>query len=94
MSFGYRLTITTDGQYMLVIDRGKLSRCETKGTLVAGSDPRSYTIPQAQHTCDAPATTIALDVTIRSFTGANLVVETSGSGTGRTYTRAPDNTAE
>lgn len=89
MSFFYRLTITADGQYTLVIDRGKLSRCETKGTLVGGADPRQYTIPQAQYTCDAPATTVALDVAIRSFTGEKLVVESSGSA--RTYSRAPEN---
>lgn len=89
MDFYYQLTITRDGTYSLIVDRGKLSRCEQSGLLVAGADARHYTIPQAKVTCD-PVT--ALSITIKSFTGTNLVVETSSEGTAqtRTYTRGPE----
>lgn len=93
MDFGYSLEITTEGGYTEVIDRGKLSRCETTGTLVIGTTPRRYTIPQAKVICDGPAASVALDVEITSFTGPQLVVQTMSGGTARkrTYARAPEN---
>ncbi len=93
MDFGYTLTIGADGGYALVIDRGKLSRCETTGTLVAGADARHYTLPQAKHTCDGPTTMVALEVEIASFTGEQLVVRETGGPTPRrwTFRRAPEN---
>lgn len=93
MSFGYRLEIGADGAYRQVTDRGKLSKCEMKGTLVAGVDARHYTIPAAQVTCDGPAASAAIEIAITSFTSEHLVVQTStgGDAQARTYTRAPTN---
>lgn len=93
LDFGYQLTITADGAYTLTVDRGKLSRCETAGTLLAGSDARHYSMPQARVTCDGPPGSAAIDVAIASFTGDRLVVETSSEGTAqrRTFARAPEN---
>jgi hypothetical protein len=89
MDFYYQLTITADGTYSLVVDRGKLSRCEQSGLLVRGEDARHYSILQPRVTCDPVS---ALSITIKSFTGMNLVVQTSIDGTTqtRTYMRGPE----
>jgi hypothetical protein len=89
MDFYYQLTITRDGAYSLIVDRGKLARCEHTGLLVVGADTRHFAIVQPKVTCDEPA---ARAIAITSFTGASLVVETSanGSTTTRTYSRGPE----
>ncbi len=90
MDFYYQLTITADGTYSLIVDRGKLARCEQKGLLVVGQDTRHYTITQPKLTCDEPVA--AMDIGIKSFTGFQLVIETTMNGTAqtRTYTRGPE----
>jgi hypothetical protein len=90
MDFYYQLTITADGTYSLIVDRGKLARCEQKGLLAVGQDTRHYTITQPKLTCDEAIA--AMDIHIKSFTGFHLVIETTMDGTAqtRTYTRGPE----
>lgn len=95
LDFGYSLTVGADGAFVLSIDRGKLGRCEQKGTLAAGSDPRSYKIAFVKDTCDPEYSGGTIDIAIASFTGSALVVVTTFAGTAqrRTYARAPDATS-
>jgi len=92
MDFGYSLEVGADGAFVLVMDRGKLGRCEQKGTLAVGSDPRSYKIAYAKDTCDREYGGGTIDIAIASFTGGELVVVTTFAGTAqrRTYARAPE----
>jgi hypothetical protein len=89
MDFYYQLTITADGTFSLIVDRGKLSRCEQSGLLTRGEDTRHYTIPQPKVTCESVT---SMSIAIKSFTGMNLVVETTTDGTSqtRTYMRGPE----
>jgi hypothetical protein len=91
MDFGYSLEIGADGAFLLAIDRGKLGRCEQKGTLAAGTDARSYKIAFAKNTCDPEYAGGTIDIAIASFTGSALVVVTTfaGSALRRTYGRDP-----
>ncbi|MFN0247195.1 MAG: hypothetical protein ACKV2T_09805 [Kofleriaceae bacterium] len=91
MDFGYVLEVGVGGAFRIAMDRGKLGRCEQKGTLVSGDDPRSYKIAYEKNTCDPDYAGGTIDIAIASFTRDALVVVTTFAGTSlrRTYTRLP-----
>ena len=92
MDRGYTLVIDLAGKLVLTIDRGKMGRCEQKGTLEKGADPRSYRIAYTKDTCNPPAAgPTPLAIKIVSFTGGALALVITGDGTERrpVYTRDP-----
>jgi hypothetical protein len=92
MDRGYRLVIDQTGKLVLTIDRGKMGRCEQKGTLETGADPRSYRIVYTKNTCDPQYGGTPLEIKIASFTGAALALVITGDGAERrpVYTRDPN----
>jgi len=92
MDRGYRLVIDQTGKLVLTIDRGKMGRCEQKGTLEAGADPRSYRIVYTKNTCDPQYGGSPLEIKIASFTGGALALVITGDGAERrpVYTRDPN----
>lgn len=87
MAFGYALEIGADGAFLLTMDRGKLGKCEQKGTLAAGADTHHYKIAFEKNTCDRDYAGGTVDIVIESFTRGSLVVATTfaGTTTRRTY---------
>jgi len=96
MDFGYSLVIRPTGQLVLAIDRGKMGRCEQKGTLEAGADPRTYRIVYTKNTCNPDYGGTPMEIKIRSFTGSDLALVITGDGTERrpTYARDPKSTQQ
>jgi len=91
MDFGYTLVVRPAGQLVLTIDRGKMGRCEQKGTLAAGADARTYRIVYTKNTCNPDAGGTPMEIKILSFTGSALALLITGDGTERrpTYARDP-----
>jgi len=91
MDFGYALVIAPTGQLVLTIDRGKMGRCEQKGMLEAGADPRTYRIAYTKNTCNPEVGGTPLEIKILSLTDSELALLITGDGTERrpTYTRDP-----
>jgi hypothetical protein len=92
MDRGYNLVIDPTGKLVLTIDRGKMGRCEQKGTLEQGADARTYRLAYTKDTCNPPAAApVPLDLKIASFTGAALALVITGDGAERrpVYTRDP-----
>lgn len=92
LDFGYSLQVSADGGYLLVVDRGKMGRCEQKGALVGTADPRRYQIAFVKDTCDPEYTGGTIEIAVASFTADELVLVTTFAGTPlrRTYARAPE----
>jgi hypothetical protein len=91
LDWGYTLAIQPGGQLLLTIDRGKMGRCEQKGTLEPGADPRSYKIAYTKNTCSPEYGGTPLEIRVASFTGSALSLVMSGHGAERhpTYARDP-----
>ena len=91
MDRGYNLVIDPTGKLVLTIDRGKMGRCEQKGTLEKGVDVRTYRIAYTKNTCDPQYGGTPLEIKIASFTGAALALVITGDGAERrpVYTRSP-----
>lgn len=91
LDWGYTLQVEPDGKLLLTIDRGKMGRCEQKGTLQPGANPRTYQIVYAKDTCNPDYGGTPLTLEIASFTGTVLTVAVTGAGkhTTRTYQRDP-----
>jgi hypothetical protein len=92
MDWGYRLVIAGDGRFTVVVDRGKLGRCEQRGKLAAAADPKSYKLTLVTDSCSPTgAGGGSLAVTIPSYTGESLTLAyTVGTTeTRRTYQRDP-----
>ncbi len=89
VDWGFFLTIDGDGKFALIVDRGKMGRCEQRGTLVAGADKQSFEITFQRNECDRAHAGQKLAVHVESFTGDELVLKTSGDGVAdlRHYTR-------
>ncbi len=90
LDWGYTLVIDPQGRYLLTIDRGKMGRCEKKGVLAQGADPRSYSLAFTKNTCEQ-VPTATLTIKIESFTGTELALVVTGDGTERRpiYKRDP-----
>ena len=84
MDFGYSLVIRPTGQLVLAIDRGKMGRCEQKGTMKPSS-PRVFQVTYTRGECNPQAVNIPLDMSVASFTGTSLTVVVGDQK--RTYTR-------
>ena len=90
VDWGYFLTIDDKGLMDLVIDRGKMGRCEQRGTLAAGADKQTFAITYARNECDRAHTGQPLVVHVDSFTGDQLVLAITGDGVDehRRFTRS------
>jgi len=95
MDWGYRLVIDKSGALDQVIDRGKLGRCEQKGTL-AMTEPKKFTLQLAKNECNRQYDGGAIQFEVTSFTGDALAIGLVGYGTKEkhAYKRAPDNTPQ
>lgn len=80
IDWGYFLTIGDKGQFNLVVDRGKMGRCEQNGTLAAGADKQTYTMTFVKNECDRAHQGQPLTLHVESFTTDELVLKTSGDG--------------
>ena len=86
MDWGYKMTIAAPATIDVWIDRGKMGRCEQKGTM-ASSSPRVFKVTYTRGECNPQAVGIPIDMSIASFTGTSLTVVVGDQK--RTYTRAP-----
>ena len=87
MDFGYSMTIDDKGGIDVWIDRGKLGRCEQKGT-IEPAQSRTFRVVYKVGECNPQAVGIPIVMKVASFTGANLTVVV-GEQT-RTYQRASE----
>jgi hypothetical protein len=87
MDWSYDMTIDTQGGIDVWIDRGKMGRCEQKGTIIALSD-RLVRIIYTRGECNPQAVRVPIDMRVTSFTGESLTVEVANQA--RTYQRAAD----
>ncbi|HSD89021.1 MAG TPA: hypothetical protein VLB44_15945 [Kofleriaceae bacterium] len=85
MDFGYAMTIDAAGVIDVWIDRGKLGRCEQKGTIAAHAS-RTFRVTYTIGECNPQAVNVPIDMMIASFTGASLTVVVADQS--RTYQRA------
>jgi hypothetical protein len=87
MDWGYKMTITAPSTIDVWIDRGKMGRCEQKGTM-APSSPRVFRVVYSRGECNPQAVNIPIDMSVASFTGGRLTIVVGDQK--RTYTRAPE----
>ena len=86
MDWGYKMTISPPSTIDVWIDRGKMGRCEQKGTLKPSS-PRVFQVTYTRGECNPQAVGMPIDMSIASFTGSSLTVVVGDQK--RVYTRAP-----
>jgi hypothetical protein len=86
MDWGYKMTITAPSTIDVWIDRGKMGRCEQKGTMKPSS-PRVFQVVYTRGECNPQAVNVPIDMSIASFTGQSLTVVVGDQK--RTYGRAP-----
>jgi len=84
MDWGYKMTISAPATIDVWIDRGKMGRCEQKGTMKPSS-PRVFQVTYTRGECNPQAVNIPLDMSVASFTGTSLTVVVGDQK--RTYTR-------
>jgi hypothetical protein len=80
VDWGFFLTIDADGKLDLVIDRGKMGRCEQRGMLVAGADAKTFSITFDRNECDRAHAGEKLALTVESFTGDEILIAVKGDG--------------
>lgn len=86
LDWGYIMTIEAGGVIDVWIDRGKMGRCEQKGTISpAGS--RVFRVTYTRGECNPQAVGVPLEMNVASFTGDALTIVVGDQR--RTYTRAP-----
>ena len=90
MDFGYTMTIDAKGVIDVWIDRGKLGRCEQKGSIAAGQN-RTFRVVYKIGECSPQSVGVPIDMKVPSFTGASLTVVVDDQA--RTYQRAPEPSA-
>jgi hypothetical protein len=81
----YDMTIDARGGIDVWIDRGKMGRCEQKGSIVALAD-KLVRVIYTKGECNPQAVRIPIDMRVTSFTGESLTVEVASQA--RTYQRA------
>jgi hypothetical protein len=79
MDWGYHLTIDKDGKLDQIIDRGRLGRCEQKGTL-APAAANELAITYSKNECNQQYDGGAVQMKVTSFTGDALAVTLVGYG--------------
>jgi hypothetical protein len=89
MDIGYAMTIDDKGGIDVWIDRGKMGRCEQKGT-IAPAGSRTFRVVYQIGECVPQSVGVPLDMKVPSFTGDNLTVVVGEQS--RTYQRAPEAT--
>src|SRR6478736_1443254 len=87
MDVGYSMTIDDKGGIDVWIDRGKMGRCEQKGTIAAAQN-RSFRVVYKIADCVPQSAGAPIDMKVPSFTGDSLTVVVGEQS--RTYTRAPE----
>ena len=87
MDWGYSMTIAATGEIDVWIDRGKMGRCEQRGTIVA-QGKRTFRVTYARGDCNPQAVNVPLAMKVTSFTGEHLTVEVADQS--RTYQRGDD----
>jgi len=87
MDWSYEMTIDAKGGIDVWIDRGRMGRCEQKGTIIALAD-KLVRVIYTRGECNPQAVKVPIDMLVTSFTGESLTVEVGGQA--RAYQRAPD----
>jgi hypothetical protein len=85
MDWSYSMTIEAAGSIDVWIDRGKMGRCEQKGT-IAADGARSFRVTYTRGECNPAAVGMPIEMMIASFTGNTLTIVVGDQR--RTYTRA------
>jgi hypothetical protein len=85
MDWGYAMTIDGNGVIDVWIDRGKMGRCEQKGTIAAQAS-RVFRVTYTKGECNPQAVNVPIDMKVTSFTGESLTVSVADQS--RTYQRA------
>lgn len=86
MDVGYSMTIDDKGGIDVWIDRGKMGRCEQKGSIAAAQN-RTFRVVYKIADCVPQSAGVPLDMKVPSFTGESLTVVVGDQS--RTYQRAP-----
>lgn len=87
LDWGYAMTIDDKGVIDVWIDRGKMGRCEQKGTIAARAS-RVFRVTYTKGECNPQAVNVPIDMTVTSFTGASLTVVVADQS--RTYQRSDE----
>ena len=87
LDWGYSMTIAPTGEIDVWIDRGKMGRCEQKGTIVAQGN-RTFRVTYSRGECNPRAVNTPLALMVTSFTGEALTVVVADQS--RTYQRADE----
>jgi hypothetical protein len=87
LDWGYSMTIEASGVIDVWIDRGKMGRCEQKGTIKPAGQSRVFQVVYTRGDCNKQAVGVPMELTVESFTGEVLTVSVADQK--RTYTKAP-----
>jgi hypothetical protein len=79
MAFYYAMAIQADGAIDVVTDRGRLGRCEQKGTL-APTGAKAFHVTYAIDECDRAAVGRVIELKVESFTAEALIVVLNADG--------------
>ena len=86
LDWGYTMTIEPKGVIDVWIDRGKMGRCEQKGTITPAGN-RVFRVTYSRGECNPEAVGVPIELTIASFTGESLTIVVGDQR--RTYARTP-----
>jgi hypothetical protein len=86
LDWGYSMTIAPAGTIDVWIDRGKMGRCEQRGTIEAAGS-RTFTVTYTHGDCNPQAVGVPIEMHISAFDGSSLTVLVGNEH--RTYTHAP-----
>jgi hypothetical protein len=89
MDIGDSMTIDDSGGIDVWIDRGKMGRCEQKGSIAAAAS-RTFRVVYKIGECVPQSVGVPVDMKVPSFTGDSLTVVVGEQS--RTYQRAPQAT--
>src|SRR3954453_3613402 len=90
MDWMYSMELDGNGGVDVWIDRGKMGRCEQKGTMKP-QGTRTFVVTYTRGECNPQAVNMPIEMKISSFTGGSLTLVVAGQA--RTYQRAPEQTA-
>ncbi len=92
MDWSYSMSIEAPSMIDVWIDRGKMGRCEQKGTIEQGSVTGRFRVTYTRGECNPQAVNVPLDLEIRGFTGDSLTVIVANQP--RIYQRVHDESSD
>jgi hypothetical protein len=87
MDWGYNMTISPKGTIDVWIDRGKMGRCQQKGSIAAGKTEGQFRLVYKIGQCEPRAVNVPIDATITQLSTHLTIIVGSDH---RVYERAPE----